>query len=148
MVTLLCKLLLPGMTVNFEIIMKVTQHVFSIKLQNGVNIEAIKLFNPICIKSFKIANLSVMFCSLKQVTSQQHQKSFVNPFAFFPLTVCMKIELYMWISRKIYLLWPRLLVETITGRESFWRYCLFVPSFSISSVNDVRAFYKHTNTLQ
>lgn len=69
---LLCKLLLPGMTVNFEIIMKVTQHVFSIKLQNGVNIEAIKLFNPICIKSFKIANLSVMFCSLKQVTSQEH----------------------------------------------------------------------------
>lgn len=70
MVTLLCKLLLPGMTVNFEIIMKVTQHVFSIKLQNGVKV--IKLFNPICIKSFKIANLSVMFCSLKQVTSQQH----------------------------------------------------------------------------
>lgn len=103
MVTLLCKLLLPGMTVNFEIIMIVTQHVFSIKLQNGVNIEAIKLFNPICIKSFKIANLSVMFCSLKQVTSQQHQKSFVNPFAFFPLKVCMKTELYMWISRKIYL---------------------------------------------
>lgn len=60
------------MTVNFEIIMIVTQHVFSIKLQNGVNIDAIKLFNPICIKSFKIANLSVMFCSLKQVTSQQH----------------------------------------------------------------------------
>lgn len=42
MVTLLCKLLLPGMTVNFEIIMIVTQHVFSIKLQNSVNIEVIK----------------------------------------------------------------------------------------------------------